>query len=194
MKTRKRSEANQQSTKSSHQRYQDEQDEKWKKQRQWLKESGDLDNLLYVQKLNAFLTEVIKDYRDFPESMPRTFHDVLRAITRTGDQAAWLRQMLYWFGDSNYTNRPRASKVRDGKLWVYKTYEEIASELSITPRQAKHVVAGLVQLGYLESRRMKVGKHKTSNHYRPIGCAIHNALVAAKKKEFVRHQQQLYPS
>lgn len=92
-----------------------------------------------VPKLLAFLREEKGVF------VPR----LLRRITRTGDQAIILAQILYWFDTSKKTRRPRAKAWRDDELFLAKSHKEFAIEVGMTARRVKDCLTSLRKQGLI---------------------------------------------
>jgi hypothetical protein len=99
---------------------------------------------------------------------------LIRKITKTGDQAILLSQLLYWFGASN--GKVRARVAWKGKLWVAKTYHEWETELGIPARTVRECVKFLVTKGLIAKLTKKSSKQRTL-HTRPVLAAIMKAIA-----------------
>lgn len=67
---------------------------------------------------------------------------LVRALGQLSD-AAVLQQLHYW--------QSRATAEHDGRLWVYKTYEEWSDEIGISPKQIRASIGRLWSAGLIES-------------------------------------------
>ncbi len=121
----------------------------------------------------------------FTERIPR----LIRAITKSGDDALVLSQILYWF-DHGKDGRPRARKFVEGERYVYKTHVELGGELGIPPGRIKDSLKRLRQAGFIETK-YKLAKGGRTSHVRPlipsIAAAMTKALIDLPP---VRHNEQ----
>ena len=74
----------------------------------------------------------------------------LRRITKTGDQALCLAQIIYWFRPASSNGKPRARIFKGGKRWLAKTHEQLGEEVGLSGRQVKACLSALRTLGLIE--------------------------------------------
>lgn len=101
---------------------------------------------------------------------------LIRAITKSGDDAMVLSQILYWH-DYGKDGRPRARKLVAGKRYVYKTHAELGGELGIPAGRVKDSLKRLRQAGFIETK-YKFAEGGRTSHIRPL---IQNIAAATTK-------------
>jgi biotin operon repressor len=87
---------------------------------------------------------------------------LVRGITKNGDQAIVLSQILYWF-DSDKSGRPRAQIWRRGRRWFFKSHAEFAQETGIKPRQVRACLQALQRKGFIEIGYFLANGQRTSH-------------------------------
>src|SRR5207249_4428199 len=73
----------------------------------------------------------------------------VRMITKSGDQALVLAQILYWF-DNGKKGTPRSTLRRNGKVWMAKTHQQLGEEVGLKSRQVKTCLSTLKTAGLIE--------------------------------------------
>ena len=109
------------------------------------------------------------------------WRSLLRKIVRSGDQAAALSQLCYWYGTGKDGKR-RLRLFRGGKLWVAKTYVEFGVELGIRENQIRHVMDWLCRHGFVERKLFGFNGAPTC-HFRIIAKAVQVAILKMVEKE-----------
>lgn len=97
-----------------------------------------------------------------------------RRITANGDETLVLSQVLYWF-DTDRRGQPRARARKKGRIWLYKTHEELAEETGLTPRRVKQCVHSLKHKGYIEIDHFLVNGLRTT-HVSINADIVHQAM------------------
>lgn len=148
---------------------------------QFFHSSSEEENAIYAEaRLPATIHEIMIALKE--DSRGVWVARLVRKITKTGDQALVLSQIMYWF-DHDRNNRPRARVMRAGKRWMYKTHAEMARETGMKPRQAGACLKWLCEQGMIEVQYwMADGKRTT--HIRPIQAEIFKQLKVADADRF----------
>ena len=102
---------------------------------------------------------------------------LIRAITKSGDDALVLSQILYWF-DRGKDGRPRARKFVGGERYVYKTHAALGSELGIPAGRVKDSLKRLRQAGFIDTK-YKLAEGGRTSHIRPLIPNIAKAMTKA---------------
>lgn len=104
----------------------------------------------------------------------------IRAITKSGDDAMVLSQILYWF-DYGKDGRPRARKMIGVDRYMYKTHAALGSELGIPAGRVKASLKRLRKAGFIEIQYKLADGGRTS-HIRPLIPNITAATTKALSK------------
>jgi len=87
-------------------------------------------------------------------------------------QAKLLSRLHYWL--------PRATKKREGKMWVYKTNELWAKELGMSVTTIKNAISDLENQGVLISRKFESGQWYQGKSYRIDYDLFYDIMGASK--------------
>jgi hypothetical protein len=129
-----------------------------------------------AEQQNLFQIDEVLQATDQPEFDARLigYRPALRRIVKTGDQAACLCQLLYWYRVARDGKR-RLRVLRGGKCWVAKSYEDLGVEIGLTERQSRQTVDALVRLKLIERKQMKFAERKIC-HFRLLGAELQTRL------------------
>jgi hypothetical protein len=101
---------------------------------------------------------------------------LIRGITKTGDDALVLSQILYWHAHGK-DNRPRARKMIGGVRYLYKTHVQLGRETGVPARRVKRSLKRLKKAGFIDVTFAKAEGVRMS-HIRPIVPKIAEAVYA----------------
>jgi hypothetical protein len=101
---------------------------------------------------------------------------LIRGITKTGDDALVLSQILYWHAHGK-DNRPRARKMIRGLRYLYKTHVQLGKETGVPARRVKRSLKRLQKAGFIEVTFAFAEGVRTS-HIRPMVPVIVESVFA----------------
>lgn len=111
-------------------------------------------------------------------AIPRAYLDLLNGDYTT---AALLSQLVYW-----------SDKCKSEDGWIYKTHEEMESEIGLSQYKITRATDVLVNLGVLERQVKKIGSAPVS-HYRVKFSELLNRLFERGEDEICEYSQNLPP-
>lgn len=113
---------------------------------------------------------------------PRVFAPI-RRITKNGDRAILLSQILFWFGVGDRDGKIRARIKKKGKLWVAKFAKDWEQELGIPKQQVyRHFERLAEEDGFIETITAKFSGQNCL-HVRPNFAAIMEAICKSDEEE-----------